>query len=873
MDVFSGIAGTVGLIDVLWKVSHYLSNVRSASKTIQKDIGSLEDEILLLITINDTIKNLEPTDGVGLQGSQSAKVREIWDNIKSTQKACEKTLLRLEGKLRFIIDGKGEASKGASSSGSEKLGRCDTGIDDAENDQSGSEKESRSFHSPGSVAPESGKQTILQGIKRTLRKQSLDPEIAKIQRQLQTYQIILSAMLTALNIISTQDGHQENGMAIRSLSEKEDSNHLALQDQLKQLIATAREDHSTELQVAMATITKMSKGTLNRHFSVPKPVGSSYTGRTAYLQELASTIEHNTSPQQYSTQKRFVVEGLGGSGKTQFCCRFAELNREKFWGIFFINGSSRETAKQSFKSIAERGGVADNERAAKDWLSSLSMDQPWLLIIDNVDDPDLEIDEFFPGGERGFILITTRVRENIKHGTIGRKWFTFNELEKESAIELLLRRARVKEPWSESTKALADTIAKALGYLPLCLVHAATAISKGLCKLHEYLGCFQDAVVRLRKYSKKKQPAASDKTIDVYLGVYSSYEVLYSKLEKTPSEENQDAIELLKIFAFFDRQNIRFDMLIAAAENPGLEAKAEKQARMGKKEKGIRDSWTIFFRELIFALRTEILKDRSYPVLPAMLRFVTQNTDDGTAVETFRNRLRMALLVLQQWSLATHDEDRDSYSIHPLIHDWVRSRPQMTLGEQAAWSQAAANTLEQSIILPINGITTPKDADLQRSSLLHLIYLRARRREMLATIDSNVKSRRLPRSLLPVITSKPDTIVTDRSQAKQSAKFSYIYFLCGRYREAQVLQEAVRDYLVPNLGLEHSLSMRVSRFLATTYWLGGGRFNDAAALTEKILDAAIRELGAMNEMTLSLMDELGGIRNFQGRFPEAKELL
>lgn len=29
------------------------------------------------------------------------------------------------------------------------------------------------------------------------------------------------------------------------------------------------------------------------------------------------------------TQKRYVIYGLGGSGKTEFCCKFAQDNREQ----------------------------------------------------------------------------------------------------------------------------------------------------------------------------------------------------------------------------------------------------------------------------------------------------------------------------------------------------------------------------------------------------------------------------------------------------------------------------------------------------------------------------------------------------------------
>lgn len=67
-----------------------------------------------------------------------------------------------------------------------------------------------------------------------------------------------------------------------------------------------------------------------------------------------------------------------------------------FWGIFWIDGSSYENAKHSYAEIGKVGGVESNENAAKNWLSSIQ--QPWLLLIDNADDPDIDVTQFFPGG-------------------------------------------------------------------------------------------------------------------------------------------------------------------------------------------------------------------------------------------------------------------------------------------------------------------------------------------------------------------------------------------------------------------------------------------------------------------------------------------
>ena len=69
----------------------------------------------------------------------------------------------------------------------------------------------------------------------------------------------------------------------------------------------------------------------NRYFDTPQSVSSMYTGRENLLEELA-TIMFDSETRKSGTgmiQKRFVIYGLGGSGKTQFCCKFAEDNRQR----------------------------------------------------------------------------------------------------------------------------------------------------------------------------------------------------------------------------------------------------------------------------------------------------------------------------------------------------------------------------------------------------------------------------------------------------------------------------------------------------------------------------------------------------------------
>ncbi|KAF7874770.1 hypothetical protein EAF04_001944 [Stromatinia cepivora] len=118
-----------------------------------------------------------------------------------------------------------------------------------------------------------------------------------------------------------------------------------------------------------STAAVVSSAHLNKHFYVPKAVSSIFTGRKRLLKELVE-VSFASSPDS-PAQKHFVVRGLGGSGKTEFCCKFAQVNREKFWGVFWIDASSERSAIHTFSDIAKLGGVDLKIRAAKNWLPSL----------------------------------------------------------------------------------------------------------------------------------------------------------------------------------------------------------------------------------------------------------------------------------------------------------------------------------------------------------------------------------------------------------------------------------------------------------------------------------------------------------------------
>ena len=453
--------------------------------------------------------------------------------------------------------------------------------------------------------------------------------------------------------------------------------------------------------------------------------------------------------------------------------------------------------------------------------------------------------------------MTTRNPALQLHGTVGARSFHFEELKDEEANKLLLKAANKPSPWDLRTQELASVITKTLGFLPLALIHAGRAIMNGFCTLGTYVASYDMNWQRVRR-SRGSSNVHEDEE-NMYLNIYSSYEVIYLGLEGKDSQAAKDAIELLKTFSFFHRENIRVDFLTRAALNPAAEREEEEKQKQKEREIKANQSsktWAQTFEEIKFALLIFLLKDRSPQVLPKVLR----DTEELGYFDD--HRLRMALKELTQMSLITYNYSTDSYSMHPLVHTWVRERPKMSTPEQAIWCQAAATTLAQSILLPPLG-STEADEDLRRDLLPHVEHVQRCQKAVSEQISEKRKQRKRPWPVLGPRFSRPEAL--------RLAKFSLVYAQCGHWDIAAQLQLQVKDFVCTMLGPEHPRAMDIMLALSGTYWQLG-RGNEAADLQAKVLAISKKTLGEDDPKTFRVMDTLGVSRWQQGRFTEAHEL-
>ena len=184
--------------------------------------------------------------------------------------------------------------------------------------------------------------------------------------------------------------------------------------------------------------------------------------------------------------------------------------------------------KQTYAEIAKFGKVEPNHNAAMHWLSN--REERWLLLIDNADDPRIELHEYFPKGDRGRIIITTRNPAHKVYGNVGPGFFEFQGMEDEDASALLLRAARLTEPWDGDSSSWATKITKQLGFLALALIHAGAAIRNGLCSLKDYLAFYDKDWERIRR-TPRSSLDSGDK-YKQYMSALATYEVSYRGIEQ-----------------------------------------------------------------------------------------------------------------------------------------------------------------------------------------------------------------------------------------------------------------------------------------------------------------------------------------------------
>lgn len=248
---------------------------------------------------------------------------------------------------------------------------------------------------------------------------------------------------------------------------------------------------------------------------IPEPRNNFFTGRTDFLENLRQAFKR---PKSRSQKLPIAVSGLPGIGKTQIALEYAYRYQKDYRSTIWLRATSQETLYADFVTVAKLLNLAEKDvkeqdfavRAVKRWLSERTR---WLLILDEVSDPDI-LREFSFLANKSHVLVTTR---NPRIYEAAEK----HELEKmkpeEGALFLLRRSDTIsleKQLDVDSEIALlAREISFKLDGLPLALNQAGAYIAQTGCGLNGYLQRYEKLHVELLRYVPQHESMSVARTL------------------------------------------------------------------------------------------------------------------------------------------------------------------------------------------------------------------------------------------------------------------------------------------------------------------------------------------------------------------------
>ncbi|KAF3481566.1 kinesin light chain [Arthroderma uncinatum] len=297
-------------------------------------------------------------------------------------------------------------------------------------------------------------------------------------------------------------------------------------------------------------------------FSFRKPVGvclgqaphidpELFVGRNSELDQMKRILEPEDNPRE---QRRLVLGGAGGMGKTQLAIAYAKRYRTLYTSIFWLNTATETTLKDSFRLIAKNiFDIQDPDILEPDqtivsicrWLSDAENTQ-WLLIFDNYDDPNqFKIEQYYPLASHGAIIVTTRRPDLVAGRTVQMQPL------KDIGDSLMILQTRSQRQ-NTTSDSHANRLAKRLDGLPLALATAGAYLRHSSFTFERYL----------QEYEKRWNiNPCRPPTLEEYQNrtLYTTWDLSYATLGR----EDPDAAKLLKLLAYFDNQSIWRELLCA----------------------------------------------------------------------------------------------------------------------------------------------------------------------------------------------------------------------------------------------------------------------------------------------------------------------
>jgi len=214
--------------------------------------------------------------------------------------------------------------------------------------------------------------------------------------------------------------------------------------------------------------------------------------------------------------RAIVLCGMGGLGKSEIAIEYMHSRKNDYEAIFWVNSASVQKLDVSFREIAVKLGLQDEETSLNDdpeatrdivkaWLASpvrtIGADAPrsqtsvrWLLVFDNADEPDM-LENFWPLEGTGSIIVTSRDPLTKKGGFAQRaslheiNGIDLSPMIVDDAVKLL-QNVSLREEAPENRDSCVKVV-DLLGCLPLAITQMAYQIRVKHLSLSEFIEYYE----------------------------------------------------------------------------------------------------------------------------------------------------------------------------------------------------------------------------------------------------------------------------------------------------------------------------------------------------------------------------------------------
>ncbi|RJP18113.1 MAG: TIR domain-containing protein [Candidatus Omnitrophota bacterium] len=522
-------------------------------------------------------------------------------------------------------------------------------------------------------------------------------------------------------------------------------------------------------------------------FHLPHQRNVFFTGRKQILKKLHKSLSGGRAAAITHNQ---LLYGLGGIGKTQTAVEYAYRYRAEYASVFWVSAENETNIRSGFSEIAELLQLPEREareqeiviQAVRRWFYQ---HDGWLLIFDNADQPKI-LAPFLPNNENGRILITSRSSD-------------FAELNIVSPLEM--------EKMDEN-------------------------------EAREFL---------LKRTNRQKSAGAKGSVVSALGGNHDEFK----RTEKEAADEIAKELGYLPLAleqagAYIAEKRVPFHEYLEAYRKKHLEILELSGVKTGKYEKTVATTWAVNFTEVEAKSKAaaDILRLSAFlhpDNIP--LDLITKSASllgSNVAKEIDEDNplaIHNILAHLTAYSLIKRDIEADTYSIHRLVQEVIRSRLDQNIQKQ--WAECAVRAVNE--LLP--------SSDFENWSIYENL---------------------LPHALTCAELIEQWDFKLEAATRLLNQTGLYLKYR-ARYKEAEMLYRRALAIREKVLGGEHPDTATSLNNLAGLY-NSQGRYEEAEPLCRRALAIREKVLGGEHPDTAISLNNLAGLYDSQGKYEEAEPL-